>query len=140
VEQEMESAKSKWKNFASKVGLDHPRFSGVDLPIFHFPLPPSPLLPISRRPKSAAAWARVKRALVFLQRLTTPTPRQVMVKKCVPFFSLFIAHCFKSPAHNHCNIVSSPVQVGVGTCGIGGKGMTEYKERGKWQFDAAEEQ
>eukprot|EP00055_Hartaetosiga_balthica_P000280 m.136142 g.136142 ORF g.136142 m.136142 type:complete len:243 (-) comp10463_c0_seq1:141-869(-) len=26
-------------------------------------------------------------------------------------------------------------RVGIGTCNIGGKGMTEYRERGKWQFD-----
>eukprot|EP00056_Hartaetosiga_gracilis_P019626 m.15198 g.15198 ORF g.15198 m.15198 type:complete len:242 (-) comp7824_c0_seq2:369-1094(-) len=26
-------------------------------------------------------------------------------------------------------------RIGIGTCNIGGKGMTEYHERGKWQFD-----
>eukprot|EP00051_Salpingoeca_urceolata_P028086 m.484902 g.484902 ORF g.484902 m.484902 type:complete len:267 (-) comp23580_c0_seq1:101-901(-) len=30
-------------------------------------------------------------------------------------------------------------KVGVGTCGIGGKGMTDFHERGKWSFDKADE-
>jgi hypothetical protein len=27
-------------------------------------------------------------------------------------------------------------QVGHGTCGVGGKGMTDYTQRGKWQFES----
>lgn len=30
-------------------------------------------------------------------------------------------------------------KVGVGTCGIGGKGMTDFSHRGKWQFKDGEE-
>eukprot|EP00045_Choanoeca_perplexa_P007560 m.69385 g.69385 ORF g.69385 m.69385 type:complete len:246 (+) comp14122_c0_seq2:136-873(+) len=30
-------------------------------------------------------------------------------------------------------------KVGVGTCGIGGKAMTTFKDRGKWQFDREDE-
>eukprot|EP00730_Choanoeca_flexa_P016759 TRINITY_DN7983_c0_g1_i5.p1 TRINITY_DN7983_c0_g1~~TRINITY_DN7983_c0_g1_i5.p1 ORF type:complete len:247 (+),score=71.32 TRINITY_DN7983_c0_g1_i5:144-884(+) len=30
-------------------------------------------------------------------------------------------------------------KVGVGTCGIGGKGMTTFKDRGKWHFDKDED-
>eukprot|EP00043_Microstomoeca_roanoka_P010420 m.99091 g.99091 ORF g.99091 m.99091 type:complete len:240 (-) comp14889_c3_seq1:202-921(-) len=30
-------------------------------------------------------------------------------------------------------------KVGVGTCGIGGRGMTDFQNRGKWKFDATQE-
>ncbi|EGD79019.1 hypothetical protein PTSG_01988 [Salpingoeca rosetta] len=31
-------------------------------------------------------------------------------------------------------------KVGVGTCGIGGRGMTDYQNRGKWKFESGKEE